>query len=159
MRTRIFADCVLLILIALGVPGIVAADVTREPFESRFSLSVGGFFTDHDTNVQLDTTAGPGAFVSLEDSLGLDSKTDILRIDAFWRFAERHRMHFAAFDLSQEGTQTLEENILFGEELFLIGESVVTDWDLQLYEIGSVYLIGGPYRFRECPTPVHNKFT
>ena len=34
------------------------ADVTREPFDAKFSLSVGAFFTDHDTNIRLETGTG-----------------------------------------------------------------------------------------------------
>jgi len=148
VRIRVLLNFFLLGQIAIGVPSIVAAEVTREPFDSRFSVSVGGFFTDHDTNVQLDTTGGPGAYVNLEDDLGLSSKTDILRIDAFWHFAERHRIHFATFDLSQDGSRVLATDLLIDGELYVVDEIVATDWDLTLYEIGYSYALIGRARFQ-----------
>lgn len=148
MRARIFADCVFAVLLATSMAGVAAADVTRGPFDARFSLSVGGFFTDHDTSIRLDTTAGPGTFINLEDDLGLDSTTQILRIDGFWHFAARHRAHFATFDLSQQGIRTLDKDILIDGELFSVGETVATDWDLILYEIGYSYLLVGRPRFQ-----------
>lgn len=65
MSTRFPADFVLAVLLATLLCGGAVADATREPFDAKFSLSVGAFFTDHDTNIRLDTVDGPGTAVNV----------------------------------------------------------------------------------------------
>ena len=97
--------------------------------------------SDHDTNVRLDSDVGLGAVVNLEDDLGLDATTDIFRIDAAWRFADRHKVHFGIFDLSQIGSRTLDRELIIDGETYSVGESVLTDWKMRLIELGYSYRI------------------
>jgi len=148
MSSRFTADLVLAGLVATLLCGIAVADVTREPFDAKYSLSVGAFFTDHDTNIRLDSISGPGTLVNLENDLGLDSTTDILRVDGVWQFADRHRAHFSIFDLSQEGSRSLEKDLLIDGEPFSINEAVITDWKMRLFEIGYSYRFRGNQKFQ-----------
>ena len=148
MRKKFPADFILTVLFTTVLCGVAAADVAREPFDARFSLSVGAFLTDHDTNIRLDSEAGPGTLVNLEDDLGLDSTTNILRADGVWQFADRHRAHFSTFDLSQEGSRTLDSDLIIDGDMYSIGETVVTDWTMRLFEIGYSYQILGSQRIQ-----------
>jgi len=120
-----------------------SAEVSDEPFENKFSFSFGAFVTDHDTNIRLDSDAGIGPVVNLENDLGLDATTNILRVEASWRFAEHHKIKFGVFDLSQDGSRTLERDFIIEGQTFSVGESVLTDWKMRLYELGYSYRIRG----------------
>ncbi len=133
-------------MLAASPFSISLADVPGQPFDNKFSISAGAFVTDHDTNIRLDTDAGLGTVVNLEDDLGLDATTNIFRADAAWRFGDRHKLLLGIFDLSQTGSRTLERDLIIGEETYSIGESVLTDWKMQLIEFGYSYRIRGDER-------------
>ena len=52
-----------------------------------------------------------GVELDLEDDLDLREDVSSFRIDAEWRFFERHRLNFSFFDLSREATSTLTRDI------------------------------------------------
>ena len=121
-------------------------EVSGQPFDKKFSISAGAFVTDHDTNIRLDTDTGPGTVVNLEDDLGLDATTNIFRAEATWKFADRNKVHFGIFDLSQKGNRTLDQDLIIDGETFSVGTSVLTDWKMQLIELGYSYRIRGNER-------------
>jgi hypothetical protein len=145
-RLRNSTECILIAVLAVSPFSLAVADVSGQPFDKRFSVSAGAFVTDHDTNIRLDTDAGLGTVVNLEDDLGLDATTNILRVEAAWRFAERHRAYFGIFDLSQTGTRTLDRDLIIDGETYSPGEAVLTDWKMQLIELGYSYRIRGNER-------------
>jgi len=126
--------------------GIAMADLSGQPFDRKFSLSAGAFITDHDTNIRLDSDAGLGAVVNLEDDLGLDATTNIFRADAVWQFGDRHRAQLGIFDLSQSGNKTLDRELTIDGVTYSVGAKVLTDWKMQLIELGYSYRIRGNAR-------------
>jgi len=133
--------CFLIAILTVSPCRIALAEVSGQSFDKKFSISAGAFVTVHDTNIRLDTDAGPGTVVNLEDDLGLDATTNIFRADAAWRFADRHKAHFGIFDLSQTGSRTLDKDLIIGGHTFSANESVLTDWKMQLIEFGYSYRI------------------
>jgi hypothetical protein len=145
-RIQFSAICVLAVICGLSPCGPASAEFSDAPFDKKFSFSAGAFVTDHDTRIRLDTDTGRGTEVSLENDLGLDATTNIMRIDAAWRFSERHRAFFGVFDLSQTGSKTIEKDLIIGGDMYLLGEAVLTDWKMQLFELGYAYRIRGNER-------------
>ena len=79
-----------------------ASTALAETDDSSFSLSVGAFLTERNSKARVDSTNGDrGTEVDLEDDLGLDNSDAVVRVDGFWRFAEKHRIDFSVFDLSR----------------------------------------------------------
>ena len=78
---------VLVVVFGFWLCSTTLAEDFGQPLDKKFSVSVGAFITDHDTRIRLDTDAGPGTEVSLENDLGLDATTNIMRFDAAWRFS------------------------------------------------------------------------
>lgn len=147
-RARHISCCVAVSVVATSSCCVALADATQSPFGEKYSFSAGGFFTDHDTNIRLDTEAGRGTLVNLEDNLGLDATTDVLRVNGAWRFADRHKMHLGLFDLSQSGSRTLETELTIDGQVFEVNEVVATDWKMRLLELGYSYRIRGDARFQ-----------
>jgi len=135
-----------LVVFGLSLCGITLAEGYGHPLDKKFSVSAGAFITDHDTRIRLDTDSGPGTEVSLENDLGLDATTDVMRIDAAWRFSERHRALFGVFDLSQTGRKTLDSDLVIDGDTYLLNETVLTDWKMQLIELVYSYRIRGNER-------------
>ena len=133
-------------ILAVSTCSVAMAEISSQPFDKKFSISAGAFVTDHDTNIRLDTDAGHGTVVNLEDDLGLDATTNIFRADASWRFADRHKAHLGVFDLSQTGSRTLDRDLIIDGETFSVNEEVLTDWKMKLIEVGYSYRIRGDER-------------
>ena len=138
--------CVFVVVFGFSLCSTTLAEESGHPLDKKFSISAGAFITDHDTRIRLDTDAGPGTEVSLENDLGLDATTNIMRIDVAWRFSERHRAHFGVFDLSQTGSRTLDIELIIDGDTYSPGEAILTDWKMQLFELGYSYRIRGNER-------------
>jgi len=105
----------------------------------RFSLSLGAFITDRDSDTQLDGSAGNGTPVNLEDDLGLDTSDTVFRVDGYVRFSKRHRIDFSVFDLSRTGSRQITRDIQWGDTLYTIDTVVETDIDLEIYKAAYTY--------------------
>lgn len=101
----------------------------------RFSVSVGAFFTDRssDTRIDADSTDS-GTEIDLEDDLGFDKSDTVFRIDAYWRFAERHRIDVSVFDLSRNSTRVIDRDITIGDTTYPIDTELTADSDLTIYK-------------------------
>ena len=117
--------------LALTTTLLLSATVAADSLDHRFSVNVGAFFTDRDTEVRLDSELlGRGTLIDFEDQLGLDKSDAVFRVDGFYRFNRRNRLDFSVFDLSRQATATIDEDVQFGDEVFSINTSVDTEFDL-----------------------------
>lgn len=106
-----------------------------ETDDSRFSLSLGVFITDRDSNTRVDVSGQPaGTPVDLEGDLGLDSSDTVFRVDGYIRFNDKHRIDFSAFDLSRTSTKTIEKEINWNGTIYPIDTTVNGDFDLNVYK-------------------------
>jgi hypothetical protein len=102
----------------------------------KFSVGLGVFFTDRETNTRFDSEDGiAGTDVDLEGDLGLDKSDSVFRIDASYRFAPKHQINFSAFDLSRSASSQLQKEISWQGSVFLVGTVVEADFDLTIYKI------------------------
>ena len=110
-----------------------SAPTTAQSLDNdRFSLSLGVFVTDRDTNVRFDSSLGDGTDTDFESALGLDSSDSVFRFDAYVRFSEKHRVDFSVFDLSRGSTKIIDTDIQWGDTLYSIDTTVKTDFDLAI---------------------------
>ena len=102
----------------------------------HFSLSLGVFVTDRNTNARLDgNIPDSGTDINLESDLGLDSSTSAFRVDGYVRFNEKHRIDFSAFDLSRSASKRIQENIVWDGSTYPIDTVVSTNFDLSIYKL------------------------
>jgi hypothetical protein len=135
MTTRVLKD--VLLITALSCFAAPAAADSLE--DDRFSLSLGVFLTDRDTDARFDSSLGDGTDTDLETDLGLDSSDSVFRVDGYFRFNERHRVDFSVFDLSRKNSKQIERDIQWGDTLFSVDAVVKTDNDLSIYKAAYTY--------------------
>ena len=119
----------------LGVPQLAVAENIAG---DRFSLSLGVFVTDRDTDTQLDGTT-TGSDINFEKDLGLDSSDNVFRVDGYYRFNERHRVDFSLFDLSRSASTQIDRDLQWGDASYTINTVVDTDVDLKIYKAAYTY--------------------
>lgn len=109
--------------------------------DHRFSLSLGVFITDRDTEAELDGAVNDGTPTNFEKDLGLDSSDTVFRVDGYFKFNERHRVDFSWFDLSRTASRQIERDIQWGDTLYTIDTQVDSDIDLVIYKAAYTYSV------------------
>lgn len=120
----------------LAAPALRAAEPGL--LTDRFFVSLGTYTVGSDTKVGLDGEAGTGNLIDLEQTFGDDDATRF-RLDAWWRFAERHKVRLMWFDTRGRATRSIEEEITWGDETFPVGVDVSLDRDLSIAELAYEY--------------------
>lgn len=110
-----------------------------EPYDNlyrRFSLGFGGLvLAEFDTSMQVgSSSAGVGAVLDLEDSLGVDSKSSSARLDTQYAFNRRSSLLFSIYDIERSGSRVLEDDIEFGDKIIPAGP-VDTTFDTQVVKL------------------------
>jgi hypothetical protein len=102
----------------------------------RLTLKGGWFFPLQDTNVRINGTGplGLGTEIDLEDDLNLEDDVSSYRIDAKWRFFDRHALNFSFYDLSRDASTNLARDITIGDTTFPAGTPLFTSsWEHKVY--------------------------
>ena len=93
--------------------------------EPRFEIRVGALRSSTDTVVIRDAANGePGEEIDLEDILGIADQQTLAQFDSFFRVAYYHRLELGYFELLRRSSNTLEQDISFGDETFLAGTEI-----------------------------------
>ncbi len=126
---------VYLALAATAVLNPFTAAVAEPADDERYSLSLGLFVTDRNSNTRVDASAGSsGTVVDLENDLGLDTSDSVFRVDGYIRFAKKHRFDFSVFDLSRTSSTLIQRDIEWNGTLFPVDTVVDSTFDLSIYK-------------------------
>jgi hypothetical protein len=128
--------CVSLLLSAVALMFLeIPTAMAQADDDTKFSLSLGVFFTDRNNTTRVDGTGMDGTPVDLEEDLGLDRSDSVFRIDGYYRFNTKHRLDFSVFDLSRTASKDIEEEIDWNDTIFPIDTTVNSDFDLTIYKL------------------------
>lgn len=106
----------------LATPAL--GDDKPDPLNDTWEMSLGAYAVQADTNVRLDGKAGDrGTKVDWEKTFGGGTLTRF-RVDAQWRFAERHKLQAMWFDSSRSNTKTIDREIEWDGETYPIGAKI-----------------------------------
>jgi hypothetical protein len=134
---KILSNPKLCVWLLLAAPACAFA---QSGIDDRFSISLGAFVTDRDTDTRLDSDVlGRGTVINFEDDLGLDSSDSVFRIDGHYRFSQKHRVNISVFDLSRNSSATIQRNIQYGDEIFSIDTVINANFDLKIFKLAYTY--------------------
>jgi hypothetical protein len=89
--------------------------------DQGFDISLGTFIINQNTTVRLDgQTTGqfqPGTSVDWEDTFG-GGDVSRVRLDGYWRFADRHKVRMMWFNASRSASETIDKDIIWNGETF-----------------------------------------
>lgn len=116
-----------------------AAGDAPDPLNDPWTISLGMYLVEASTDVTLDGTAGEqGTKVDWNKAFGGGSQSRI-RLDAQWRFAERHKLQAMLFSSSHSNSRTLDEEVDWGGETYPIGAKVKGSLDYDIYLLDYEY--------------------
>jgi hypothetical protein len=106
----------------------------------RFELSLGYFFASLDSELQIGSKAlGVAANIDVEEFLHLDETTDVFRAGASYRISGRHRISADYYDLSRSATNRLGIDISVDGEVYNIGTTLESTYDLRFFNVSYGY--------------------
>lgn len=133
------------VTVALALLGLVLIPIRAmsegapDPLNDPFFLSFGTYLVNVDTTIRLDgTTQNSGTPVDWDRAFG-DATSTRFRIDAMWRFAERHKLRALWFNTSRSNSKTIDEEIDWGGETFPVDARVKGEIDWEIYQLAYEY--------------------
>jgi len=124
--------------VALPCAPAMSADKS-DPLNDSFFIALGTYLVDADTDLELKGDAGEaGTPIDWNRTFGEGSLTRI-RLDAQWRFAERHKLRALWFDSDRSDSTTTDRDIEWGGETFPVNTKVKGDLQYQIYELSYEY--------------------
>lgn len=129
-----------MILLSAPVEGL-AAEHENLAFPEKFMIRLASYSVqDADTEIAVANSAsGIGVGYSFSDDLGGEDHVTIPRIDAYYRFNERHRIDFSTFTIKRDGRKVLDIDIDLEDQTFTIGENLISDIEYSLFKVGYGY--------------------
>ena len=130
----------LLLFIVLLVPILASASESSWLEKDRLSFNLGAFNVNFDSvaRVSGDTL---GTRIRFEDALGLDDTEVVLRLDASYRFAERSSVQIEYIDLSRDGTNTIDREIIIDDTTYTVGSRLDTSFDYRALKLAYTHSI------------------
>lgn len=109
-------------------------------FPDKWMIRVGAYIVDGaNTTLSINSDVALGAVIDYQKDLGGDDGDTIPRIDAYYRFNERHRIDFTAFNIDRQGQRTLTIDITAGDQTYFASETLLSDIKYTLYRVGYGY--------------------
>ena len=109
-------------------------------FPDKWMVRLGAYFVDGaNTQFSVSSDVGLGAVIDYQKDLGGEDSDTIPRIDAYYRFNERHRIDFTSFSIDRKGTRTLAIDFSIDGVDYTVGETIDSDIKYTLYRLGYGY--------------------
>lgn len=106
----------------------------------KAEFSLGGYATSHGSSLRIDPGDGTlGDPLDLERQLNVDKSLFKVRADARLRIGRRHTLQAAYYDGSRGGVASLSEELVIGDESFVLDASLETKIDLAVYKFSYGY--------------------
>jgi hypothetical protein len=117
----------------------VAAE--EENLPDRFMLRMGGYnVRNANTIVRLDANNLPaGAYIDFHQTLGGDTTATVGRMDALYRFNEKHGAGLSWYALRFKGSRVLSKDVTWGDQTFSANTQVDSEIRFDVYKLNYQY--------------------
>jgi len=108
--------------------------------QPRVEIRLGAFSDSIDSSIVRDASEGTdGTDIDLEDLLGLSDKETLLEVDAIFRIGSFHRIEVGYLGIARNGSVTLQDDIMFGDETIPAGTDVNSHFDTKILRVSYAY--------------------
>jgi hypothetical protein len=126
-----------------GAPLPPSKHEPASPITDHFYIRAAFYAPKFDTNFRADPSNAPpgttGTPVNAENDLGLDHRQHKGRVEFMFRLRERNKVRVDYYEANRNGSQVLANDVVFGNETFPAGQTAVTQFDLQQFDITYTY--------------------
>ena len=140
IRSVVISLCVAIASTSIINSAMAEDEAPVKVFPDRWMIRAGAYIVNSaNTKVSLASPLGLGAIIDYQKDLGGEDSDTIPRIDAYYRFNERHRIDFTSFSIDRQGVRTLSVDLDIGDETFFANETVFSEIKYTLYKVGYGY--------------------
>jgi hypothetical protein len=143
MKELLKATCVVTSAILILSSSAIAQDENEWrswPLADHFSIDISAMFPNLDTRVRLDgSDTSVGTTIDFEQNLGMSDTETLPAIGFRWRFAKKHQLGLAAFELNRSGSAIAVTDISFGDETFPVNLPVSSFFDMSVIDLKYSY--------------------
>ncbi len=142
MKSTVCAACLVLLGFSTTTVAQDADDWKQWPMGHRFTIHLGAYVPQLDTQLSVDRTDGlAGTTLNFEQNLGMRD-TAILPTFAFaWRFARKHKFGVSYFELNRSGSEVTETEIRIGDKVFNVNLPVASFFDVDVLSANYHYSV------------------
>jgi len=119
-----------------GMPSAQAQEVNL--IQERGQISLGTFLNNSDLKIRVDGETSEGSNVDWGNTFG-DKDVTRFRLDGLWRINERHHLRFMYTDYSRNRTETIEEEIIWQDDVFPVNAEVTARSSFEIIEAAYEY--------------------
>ncbi len=120
----------------LTIAATLSADV-----EDKFKINIGTMLvTGYETEMLLTPKNLPlSVRINTEDQLGMESETNVFRLDGYYRFSDTHSIDISYFSVKSEGNKVLSADIEWDDKTIGVGTTVSSYFNMDVYKINYGY--------------------
>jgi len=118
----------------------------EEGLPDKFKIAIGGYAVGrYDSTISLtESTLGAGVSIDPQETLGLDLKQTVTRLDGYYRFTPVHALSFSWYNISSTGYKTIETEFDWLDEnggpiTIPVGAQANTALDYDIYKLGYLW--------------------
>ncbi|HEX4377641.1 MAG TPA: hypothetical protein VHZ99_10880 [Steroidobacteraceae bacterium] len=117
------------------------------PITDHMAFRATWFFGQVSTRAQINpvqinaTQTVAGTDFNVEQELGLTDKAEQFRAELMFRLEDRNRLRVGFLDLRRNGDAVVDEDIVFGQQVFTKGEEVRSEVGYQQFDVAYTYSI------------------
>jgi len=124
-------------VLLLGSPAAFA-DEAPNLLTDSFQVALGTFIITSEPTIQLKGDTSNGDKVDFDEALG-GGDSQRIRLDSFWRFADRHKVKAIAFDMSRDNSRSFDRDIEWGGDVYPVGAKVDAEFSFTVIEVAYEY--------------------
>lgn len=126
-------------LLALPAHAVDAADADK----TGWNAWARAFYATSNSAVQFDsqTLGVSGSLVDFEDDLGVDERKALPMLGVQWRFADRHEVGLAYFELRRSGRRIIEAEIRWDDVVFPVSADLSSFFDTKVARVAYRYAL------------------
>lgn len=102
-------------------------------------LKVGGFFVVNQETDILARRNGVGGIVNLQDSLNMQTQTQVFRITGSYKFNETHALELSYFTIKNSNSVVNEKTIEFDGTIIEAGSKLSVHFNTDIYKFNYIY--------------------
>jgi len=103
------------------------------------TLKLGGYFVFNQDTEFLAKRNGIGTIINLQDSLQMQTKTEVFKLDANYKFNDRHKIEFSYYAINNFNSTTNTREIEYNGETIAVGSKVDVHFDTDIYKLNYIY--------------------
>ena len=96
--------------------------------------------TNFETEMQLTPKNLPiSARLNTKDQLGMNTETNVLRLDGYYRINNTHSVNFSYFSATSDGNKVINQDIEWDGSIISTGATIKSYFDMDVYKINYGY--------------------